>query len=476
MRISLFSFLLLFLTYYAAYNQNPNPNPDLDAFIMDEMVAERLPGLSTVMVKDGEIVWVESYGMANFETNTLVEDSTIFLLASVSKLFTGTAAMQMVEEGWLNLDAPVNDYLPFTIDHPNSAIPITARMLMTHTSGIRDNFSVMENYYSWGDPTISLEEVIERYLTTSGIDYDPNSNFFSAAPGTDFRYSNIGIALLGYLVEVVSEDAFSQVCIESVFDPICMDDTRWFLNELDSTQMARPYTTQSGAYLGIPHYGFADYPNGLLRSSVQDLARFMLTYLEGGALNGTQILETNTIATMWSNQIPGILEGQGLVWYQEEIFLNGGGTEWLWGHNGGESGASTDLYIDQENNLGIAVLANGEGTNLFIVDQLYNYGLTLQATGSGISDCSSPSSLIEKPVNNKESRIWPNPSLDGWVQIWWPEEGQYQLRIFDVQGRLVEEQHLSGTSGTFYLPSLGGYLVQTINQEGQMDQKWIIRK
>lgn len=469
-------FLLLFSCWATALlAQNPNPNPALDAFIQDEMMAERLPGLSSLMVKDGEIVWVESYGMANFATNQMVEDSTIFLLASVSKVFTGTAAMQLVEQGLLDLDQPINNYLPFNVDHPNSTTPLTARMLMTHTASIRDNFSVMENYYAWGDPTLSLAEVMERYLSTSGEDYDPNANFFAAAPGTDYRYSNIGIALLGYLVEVVAATNFSDYGLENTFDPLCMDRTRWFLSELDSSQVARPYTTQAGAYEPIPHYSFADYPNGLLRSSVLDLAHFMIAYLDGGQFGQAQVLNSSTIETMWSAQIPSIQADQGLVWYQEEIFLNGGGSTFLWGHNGGEAGVSTDMYFDPEQKIGLVVLANGEGTNLFIVDQLYNYALDLEASGVGAPGCEPVSALAEVAGPSAGVQVAPNPT-DGWLQVRVPGPGAFHLQILNLQGQLVQEHRGENPEWTLFLPESGVFYLHLTNAEGQSWQQMIIRK
>lgn len=123
--------------------QNPNPNSNLDNFILDEMDAEKAPGMTTLIVKNGEIVWIESYGWADVQHAVAVENSTVFLLASVSKVFTGTAMMLLHESGQLDLDADINDYLPFSIQVPNfEGTSITSRMLMTHTASIADNGSL----------------------------------------------------------------------------------------------------------------------------------------------------------------------------------------------------------------------------------------------------------------------------------------------------------------------------------------------
>ena len=147
------------------------------------MILENTPGLSTVIVKGGEIVWLNHYGLADVGLGKPVTDSTVFLLASISKLFTSTAVVQLMETGQLQLDDPISGFLPFPVQHPlfpDSSI--TFRMLLTHTSGIQDNWTAMDGYYSTGDPDMPLEEVIQRYFDPTGVDYDPNANFLAAPP------------------------------------------------------------------------------------------------------------------------------------------------------------------------------------------------------------------------------------------------------------------------------------------------------
>jgi CubicO group peptidase (beta-lactamase class C family) len=141
----------------SAIAQNPNPSSSIDDYILNEMEAEHAPGMSTLIVKDGEIVWINGYGFADIENNVSVSDSTVFLLASISKVFTGTALMHLHQNGQLDLDEDINNYLPFDIEIPNyEADSITFRMLMTHTSSILDNDAPMETYYCNGDPTIEI--------------------------------------------------------------------------------------------------------------------------------------------------------------------------------------------------------------------------------------------------------------------------------------------------------------------------------
>lgn len=366
---------------------NPNPNPDLDAFIAEEMELERLPGVATVIVKDGQIVWLQSYGFADVENNVPVTDSTAFSLASVSKLFVGTAAMLLREDNTISLDDPVNDYLPWSLTIPGfTGSQVTIRQLMTHTSSVIDNFDIMDNYYDYPDPSISLADAMQRYLSSAGVDYDPNNNFLNAAPGTQFDYSNIATALNGYVVELASGQPFDTFCNTEIFDPLCMTRTGWNFTDIDSAHIARPHRFQNGNYIPYPHYGFADYPSGQLRSSVIDLANFMIAFLNGGDFGSTSLLTSSSVEEMLSAQVPTLDDTQGLNWYLEELFHTGG-TTFVWGHNGGEMGVSTDLYIDPVNNIGLCVLTNGEGDPIYICDELYDYALTLSGSSGYPPGC-----------------------------------------------------------------------------------------
>jgi CubicO group peptidase (beta-lactamase class C family) len=137
----------------------------------------------------------------------------------------------------------------------------------------------------------------------------------------------------------------------------------------------------------------------------------MIAYLQGGGFNGAEFLSSASINEMLSFQIPEIDNVQGLNWYTEEIYLSGGGVIDLWGHNGGESGATTDLYIDPDNGIGMAVLSNAEGENLYVVDELYDYALSLSTSGVGNPACGPVSvgdGLPSRPILNAH----PNPATN----------------------------------------------------------------
>jgi CubicO group peptidase (beta-lactamase class C family) len=386
-------------------NPNPNPSASIDAFILSEMNTERLPGASTVIVKDNKIVWIKSYGFADVANLIPVRDTTVFLLASVSKLFTGTAAMQLFENNVINLNDDVNQYLPWKLEIPEFlSNQITIKQLMTHTSSIQDNDAVMDTYYDYPDPSITLADCMERYFATSGIDYNPIANFLPNAPGTIYEYSNIATALNGYLVELASGMPFDKYCKTNIFDKLCMVKTSWFFSDFDSSHVARPYQYSGGNYIPYTHYGFADYPDGQLRSTVTDMANFMIAYLNGGTFGTNSLLSPSSINQMWTPQIPSLDAYQGLNWYQEEFFQTSG-TTLLWGHNGGEQGASTDIYLDPVNKIGICVLTNGEGNALYICDELYDYALTLSSSSGITPGCLLSTGINEISSNSVEKKL-----------------------------------------------------------------------
>ncbi|MCD4699789.1 MAG: beta-lactamase family protein, partial [Phycisphaerae bacterium] len=167
---------------------------NIDSFIEAQMTAGHVPGLSACIAYDGGMFWTNVYGMANFDTDTAVGYQTLFMLASISKVVTATAIMQLWEDGLFGLDDDVSAYLPFTVTNPNvPGVPITFRMLLTHSSSIRDNWGVMP-YYD-GDSPLPLGEYLADYLVPGGAFYSANS-FYNWEPGTDWFYCNNGFALV----------------------------------------------------------------------------------------------------------------------------------------------------------------------------------------------------------------------------------------------------------------------------------------
>ena len=396
---------------------NTRNEEELINFIESVMEEDNIPGLSVSVVRGENIIWNQSFGMANIEENISVSNNTMFMLASVSKTVTATALMQLWENNMVDLDRNINDYLPFNVSHPDyPSVSITPKMLLTHTSGIKDNWNVMD-YYN-GDPELALGYYLEQYLTPNGDLYNQNANFTNQQPGANYRYSNIGAALIGFLVEVIASQPFNEYCNEHIFEPLNMD-SRWFLSELDINNIAIPYQlgggggnncydigcgvfddnnpcqcddacvaygdccadyeevcgedgTGSGEVDLIPmnHYGYADYPSGQLRSSANDLAKFVVLYTNGGVYNNIRILNEETVQFIKEIPYPNVDSQQAIIWY----YKNQGGRS-LFGHNGGDLGVITEMFISLSDEIGVIVLSNFEnyGSIIEIEEAIFDF-------------------------------------------------------------------------------------------------------
>tara|TARA_Y100001970_G_scaffold144444_1_gene177388 strand:- start:2432 stop:3922 length:1491 start_codon:yes stop_codon:yes gene_type:complete len=381
---------------------------ELIDFIEGVVELNNIPGLSVSVVEGENIVWNKAFGMANIEEDIIVSDSTMFMLASVSKTITATALMKLWENGLIDLDQNINNYLSFNVTHPNFPFtPITAKMLLSHTSGIKDNWGVMP-YYE-GDSDIELSVYLEEYLVPGGDFYNQNLNFTNNVPGANFSYSNIGAALIGHLVEAVSNQPFNEYCNQHIFEPLDISG-RWFLSELNINNIAIPYQISSDGsgsscydigcgvfnssnpcqcdeacisygdccddydqvcgedgtgdgvgFSPIDHYGYSDYPSGQLRISSLDLAKFLVLYSNGGIYKDIRILEEETVEYIKSIPYPNIDPQQAFMWY----YKNQSGRN-LFGHNGGDMAVSAEMFLSLSDQIGVIVLANCANYNAVI--------------------------------------------------------------------------------------------------------------
>jgi len=380
---------------------------EVDSFILRTMQTYHIPGVSACIAKDGRIVWTGSYGHAIIEQDVPVMDTTLFMLASISKTFTGAALLQLWEAGLFDLDDDINDYLPFTVFNPNYPDSvITFRMLLTHTSSLRDNWDVMFSTYVYGDSPIPLGEYMEEYFTPGGVYYSSSMNFYGWAPGVAWSYCNEAFALIGYLVETISGIPFDQYSQDSIFTPLSMHKTSWFLSNLDTNNVAMPYYWNGSTYIPQGYYGYADYPAGQLRTNCLELARHLIAFMNYGWIDTVRILDSTTVSEMTTIQYPGINSSQGLIWFHNYI-----GSRWVWRHGGGDAGVSTLASCCFEESTAVVVLTNGEsfsGTSL-ITNKLFDFAMGLpvgDANSDGVIDFADIIYLINYLFKNGPAPGW----------------------------------------------------------------------
>ncbi len=335
----------------------------IDRTIERRMQEARIVGLGAAIIVNRKVVWTKGYGFADKERARPFRPNTIMNIGSISKTITGAALMRAVQDGKLSLDDDINKHLPFKVANPyfpNESI--TLRQLATHTSSIKDRGSVYAGAYHFGrDSPETLGEFLHDYFASGGKNYS-KENFLDAKPGRHREYSNIAAALAGYIVELAVGEKFNAYTRRTIFAPLRMDDTGWLMSEVDLTRHSNLYIAQ-GLALPIELYGLSTYPDGGLRTSVEDLSRFFIALLNDGAFDGVRILQKNSVDEMLRFQYSGAnrpdnveLSGAGSVnsgifWATKESLTR-------IGHNGADPGLVTMMLSDVDKQIGVILFVN----------------------------------------------------------------------------------------------------------------------
>lgn len=249
--------------------------------IVHEMETLQIAGLSIALVDDQRVVWAQGFGWADVAARRPATADTLYRVGSVSKLFTDTAAMQLVAQGRLQLDAPIQQALPdwrirSRWEASSAGTPITPRQLMSHHSGLpRDVLGGM-----WGTPVGDFRSMLAQLA-------DPASMEEAAAPpGLAFGYSNVGLDLLGLAIERVSGRRFEAQMQQALLEPLGMREASFSAGPVASPRMASAHL--KSAPRSEPE--LRDLPAGGLTSSVSDLAKFVSMQLAGGRNAAGEVL------------------------------------------------------------------------------------------------------------------------------------------------------------------------------------------
>jgi len=317
----------------------------LDGLVPMQLQREDIAGAVIAIVKDGRLLFAKGYGYSDVAKKTPVTpDGTLFRPGSISKLFTWTAVMQQLEQGRLDLDRDVNDYLDFKIPATYSQ-PITLRNLMTHTPGFEES-----------DKNLILQDA--RHLEPLGHYLGSHIPRRIFPPGSIPAYSNYGAALAGYIVERVSGQPFQQYVGEHIFKPLGMVHSTFAQPLPDSLKplMSSGYRTASGP--AQPFEVIEDAPAGSLSVAADDLSHFMIAHLQDGRLNGAVILRPETARLMHTRQAGPhpALNGMALGFYEQNrngyrIISHGGDTVYF----------HSDLYLIPDVQTGLFMSYNSAG-------------------------------------------------------------------------------------------------------------------
>jgi CubicO group peptidase (beta-lactamase class C family) len=304
----------------------------IDKMCEQEVAAGNLPGIVALVARNGKIVLWKAYGMADNREGRKLKRDDIFRIASQTKAITSTAVMMLWEEGKFRLDDPISKYIPgfkepqvlksfrysdttWTTEPAKSEI--TIRHLLSHTSGI--GYGVID-----GDERFKMiyhkAGIIDAF-TTKNITIEENIEKLAKLPlhhnpGEDFTYSE-GLDVLGYFIEIVSGMPFDEFLKTHIFDPLGMDDTRFYLPESKAGRLVAVQQKVDGKWEKYPVTFYdTDYPvkgaktyfagGAGLSSTAKDYATFLQMYLNGGEYNGVRLLSRKTVDVILSNQIGNI--------------------------------------------------------------------------------------------------------------------------------------------------------------------------
>jgi CubicO group peptidase (beta-lactamase class C family) len=209
--------------------------------------------------------------------------------------------------------------------------------------------------YFHGDSPITLGDFMASYLVLGGSEYREGANFYDRRPGAQYSYSNIAVALAGYVAEAVSGKDFDELCKQRILHPLGMQNSGYRLADISTTNLAMPYNIDHHTGAATPYfqYGYPDYPDGALRTSAVHLARWLGAFINFGAFAGDRVLDPSTVREIRRSQLPNVSWHQGLIWYGATA--NG---YFRMGHTGGDYGMTTRMFFRPDTGVGVVSLTN----------------------------------------------------------------------------------------------------------------------
>ena len=368
-------------------------------------------GFSVAIVNQSEVLYQAGIGYSNLNSRESYTENTIQNIGSVSKTFIGIALLKAQELGKLNLDDPINKYLPFQVynpSHPKEAI--TLRHLATHTSTILDTDYYNEKSYilkediEVPDSIMALSETfnspssamplslfLEKLLSEKGEWYEERG-FLKNKPGEIYEYSNIGATLAAAVVEIATDESFNSFTTKHILKPLGMSASGWSFDDVDiskhSTLYARPKVE-------LPYYSLITYPDGGLITSISDMAKYLNELIKGYSGNGT-ILKKISYNEFYKEQLgaENFPDRDDDDPYDDEyntgIFMGFTPKGYI-GHTGGDPGIATFMFFNPESKTGRIIMINtsvrgSDGVKEFydIWNMLGEYENKINLTGNNL--------------------------------------------------------------------------------------------
>lgn len=341
--------------------------PALDGF--DEWMAQamkdwKVPGLAIAVVRDGKVVLAKGYGLRDVKNNLPVTSKTLFAIGSITKSFTVSALGMLADEGKLDWDKPVREYLPaFRMYDQTATDHMTPRDLVTHRSGLPRHDAL------WYGTDLKREEMVGRlrYL-------EPSRDFRST-----YQYNNLMFLTAGVLAQHVSGMKWEDLIRQRIFAPLGMDGSNFSVNDSQrAADFAKPYVNAKGQVVEVPFRGIDEIaPAGAINSSVDDMARYLLFHLGRGKFGERQLLSENNEVQMQTPQM--VVQAQprytetGFNAYGMAFVVSTYRGHRFVQHGGAIDGFTAHLGFLPQDNLGVVVLTNlGADKNQLTIVSMYN--------------------------------------------------------------------------------------------------------
>ena len=324
----------------------------VDSYIESQMKDLHIVGAAVAIVQSDQVAYMRGYGDSG-RNKRPATPQTPFMLGSMTKSFTALAIMQLVEAGRVELDAPVQTYLPwFRVADPLASAQITVRHLLNQDSGFSQGSGLQEQMASDLSDT-AIEDGVRRLADDQ----------LSHAPGTTWQYSNVNFNILGQIIQTVTGKSYETYIQEHIFSPLEMHHSFTSQDGAIQDGMAKGHTI----WFGIPlpkevPFNRGGLPNGYLISSVEDMGHYLIAELNGGRYGDANVLSAQGVAAMHQPAVPTMTSGEyyGMAWSIGEI----DGVPAMW-HSGDNANFASYMLMVPDQKVGIVVLLNTQG--LFMV-------------------------------------------------------------------------------------------------------------
>ena len=355
MRIASIAILTLLALPFLASADSVSTDPEVlgqerlfEAWMQSQIAYRDLPGVAIGVVSGQQLIWAKGFGYADVAGKKPMTSTTLFRMASHSKLFTSTAIMQLRDAGKLRLDDPVERYLPWFRIEPASPDdpPITIEQLVTHGSGLP-----REAGPHWEDFNFPDREGVKKYI---------GEHKAAFSPGVRWKYSNLALTIAGLVVETVSGETYTEYVQKHIFDPLQMTSSSVDKN-LPGIATGYGRRMPDGSRAKMPFVdAHAMGPATGITSNVEDMAKFVELQFRTGPVGGAQILSTGALREMhrvrmmendWTR---GNAIGFSITRVKDKLYA---------GHGGSYMGYKTQTTIQLDSRVGVIVLSNGDDSN-----------------------------------------------------------------------------------------------------------------